>query len=206
MDRIFKRYSSACDRNKQAILDALNLFLVEQSNNKPCRLLEIGSGTGQHAAFFAKHLPHVEWQPSDINGRLASIEAWQKDAKLANLLPPINLNINSDSWRAETIDHIFTANTAHIISVSQLHRLFKGAAKYLPSCGYLFIYGPFNYDGLYTSDSNAAFDLWLKDRDSQSGIRDIAMLNSFANQNSQFSLVEDIAMPANNRLLVFKKN
>ena len=206
MDGIVKRYSPACDKNKQAILDALKPFLVEKSNNKPWRLLEIGSGTGQHAVFFAEHLPYVEWQPSDVHGRLASIDAWQKEAKLANLLPPITLNVDANSWSVKTIHHMFTANTAHIISIDQLQRLFEGAAKYLPSSGYFFIYGPFNYDGQFTSDSNAAFDLWLKNRDSQSGIRDIEMLNSLANQNSQFNLVEDIAMPANNRLLVFKKN
>ena len=162
MDGIVKRYSPACDKNKQAILNALKPFLEEQSNNKPCRLLEIGSGTGQHAVFFAEHLPYVEWQPSDVHGQLASIDAWQKEAKLANLLPPISLNIDANSWSVKTIHHMFTANTAHIISIDQLQRLFKGAAKYLPSSGYFFIYGPFNYDGQFTSDSNAAFDLWLK--------------------------------------------
>jgi len=206
MDGIVKRYSPACDKNKQAILNALNPFLVKQSNNKPCRLLEIGSGTGQHAVFFAEHLPYVEWQPSDVHGQLASIQAWQKEANLANLPPPINLNIDANSWPVKTIHHLFTANTAHIISVDQLQRLFKAAAKHLLSSGYFFIYGPFNYNGQFTSDSNAAFDLWLKNRDSQSGIRDIEMLNSLANQNSQFNLAADVAMPANNRLLVFKKN
>ena len=201
-----KRYSPACDKNKQAILNALKPFLVKHSNNKPCRLLEIGSGTGQHAVFFAEHLPYVEWQPSDVHGQLASIQAWQKEANLANLLPPINLNIDANSWPVKTIHHLFTANTAHIISVDQLQRLFKAAARHLPSSGYFFIYGPFNYNGQFTSDSNAAFDLWLKNRDSQSGIRDIEMLNSLANQNSQFNLAADVAMPANNRLLVFKKN
>ena len=201
-----KRYSPACDKNKQAILNALKPFLVKQSNNKLCRLLEIGSGTGQHAVFFAEHLPYVEWQPSDVHGQLASIQAWQKEANLANLLPPINLNIDANSWPVKTIHHLFTANTAHIISVDQLQRLFKAAAKHLLSSGYFFIYGPFNYNGQFTSDSNAAFDLWLKNRDSQLGIRDIEMLNSLANQNSQFNLAADVAMPANNRLLVFKKN
>ena len=206
MDAIVKRYSPACDKNKQAILNALKPFLEEQNSNKPFRLLEIGSGTGQHAVFFAEHLPYVEWQPSDVHGQLASIDAWQKEAKLTNLLPPISLNIDANSWPVKTIDHMFTANTVHIISIDQLQCLFKGAAKYLPSSGYFFIYGPFNYDGQFTSDSNAVFDLWLKNRDGQSGIRDIEMLNSLANQNSQFNLVEDIVMPANNRLLVFKKN
>ncbi len=201
-----KRYSPACEKNKQAILNALKPFLEEQSNNKPCRLLEIGSGTGQHAAFFAEHLPHIEWQPSDKHGQLASIDAWQKEANLANLLPPINLNIDTNSWPIKTIHHIFTANTVHIISIDQLQRLFNGAAKHLPSSGYFFIYGPFNYDGQFTSDSNAAFDLWLKERDRQSGIRDIEMLNLFAGQNLQFNLIADMAMPANNRLLVFRKN
>ena len=206
MDGIVKRYSPACDKNKQAILNALKPFLVKQSNNKLCRLLEIGSGTGQHAVFFAEHLPYVEWQPSDVHGQLASIQAWQKEANLANLPPPINLNIDANSWPVKTIHHLFTANTAHIISVDQLQRLFKAAAKHLLSSGYFFIYGPFNYNGQFTSDSNAAFDLWLKNRDSQLGIRDIEMLNSLANQNSQFNLAADVAMPANNRLLVFKKN
>lgn len=206
MDGIVKRYSPACDKNKQAILNALKPFLVKQSNNKPCRLLEIGSGTGQHAVFFAEHLPYVEWQPSDVHGQLASIQAWQKEANLANLLPPINLNIDANSWPVKKIHHLFTANTAHIISVDKLQRLFKAAAKHLLSSGYFFIYGPFNYNGQFTSDSNAAFDLWLKNRDGQSGIRDIEMLNSLANQNSQFNLAADVAMPANNRLLVFKKN
>ena len=204
MDGIVKRYSPACDKNKQAILNALKPFLVKQSNNKPCRLLEIGSGTGQHAVFFAEHLPYVEWQPSDVHGQLASIQAWQKEANLANLPPPINLNIDANSWPVKTIHHLFTANTAHIISVDQLQRLFKAAAKHLLSSGYFFIYGPFNYNGQFTSDSNAAFDLWLKNRDSQSGIRDIEMLNSLANQNSQFNLAADVAMPANRALAAWR--
>lgn len=203
---IVKRYSPACDKNKQAILAAVQPFFVRQENKEKNRLLEIGSGTGQHAVFLAEHLPLIKWQPSDKPDQLASIDAWQKEVDFENLLPPIALNIDANNWPIETADYVFTANTAHIISTDQLQKLFKGVAKLLAKSGIFFIYGPFNYGGKFTSNSNAEFDKWLKERDSLSGIRDFEMLNLLANHDSHFCLTADISMPANNRLLVFEKN
>tara|TARA_B100000767_G_scaffold274189_1_gene306419 strand:+ start:2699 stop:3301 length:603 start_codon:yes stop_codon:yes gene_type:complete len=199
-----KNYSPACDKNKKVILYALQRFLVNQP--APCRLLEIGSGTGQHAAFFASQFPFIEWQPSDKKEKLSSINAWQKEAKLPNLLPAITVDIDADDWPIKTSHHVFTANTAHIISADQLKRLVNGVAAILLKNGYFFIYGPFNYRGQFTSASNAEFDQWLKRKSTQAGIRDFEMLNSLAHYDAQFSLTADLPMPSNNRMLVFQKN
>lgn len=196
-----KPFSQACENNKQPILNALLRYF-----DKTKTVLEIGSGTGQHASFFAPMLPQLTWQTSDLFTNHDGINAWLNDTKTNNLLAPIEVNLQVPwQWQAPTFNAIFTANTLHIISWPLVINLFEQAAVHLTDKGLLCIYGPFNYNGQYTSESNANFDLWLKDRSESSGIRDYEKIINLA-ELQQFTLVEDIAMPANNRFLIFTKS
>lgn len=194
-----KPFSESCERNKDPILGSLREVFA-----RPARILEIGSGTGQHAVHFAAALPHVVWQTSDLPANHPGIRAWLDDAGLANVLAPIVLDVDS-SWPAQVYDGIFTANTLHIVSWDLAQKLLAGAARLLKQDGRLAIYGPFNYCRAFTSDSNARFDEWLKNRDPVSGIRDFEAVVNCAEING-LRLEADNAMPANNRLLVFVKN
>lgn len=194
-----KPFSEPCERNKEPILAILReLFTL------PAHILEIGSGTGQHAVHFSAALPHVVWQTSDLPINHAGIRAWLDEAALPNVLAPIALDVNGD-WPERIYDGIFTANTLHIVSWDLVQNLVAGAGRLLNKGGRLVIYGPFNYRGAFTSDSNARFDAWLKNRDPLSGIRDFEAVVKCAEING-LRLDADHAMPANNRLLVFVKN
>lgn len=199
-----KLFSDSCERNQAAILTQLQSILAENTVTSNT-LLEVGSGTGQHAAFFSKRLPWMQWQPSDLLENHSSIEAWQKELDGENCLPVIEIDLAREETDVKTFDNIFTANTLHIISWPLVEQFFKLALVALPSSGQCIVYGPFNYNGQYTSDSNARFDLWLKSRDFNSGIRDIEAIEALAKVN-HLSLQQDVSMPANNRLLVFKKS
>ena len=193
-----KPFSQACENNKSAILS----ILVERL--KACKtVLEVGSGTGQHAVYFAPNLPWLAWQTSDISANHQGINLWLNELPQDNLLSPIELDLNN-RWPITKVDAIFTANTLHIVKWSLVEAFFQGVSQHLNSYGQCCIYGPFNYLGKYTSESNANFDLWLKERDSASAIRDIEAVIALANA-AGLSLENDHAMPANNRLLVFKK-
>lgn len=195
-----KPYSEACERNREPILAVLRRHLAH------CRsVLEIASGTGQHAVYFGHELPHLTWQTSDLGHRLDGIRAWIEAARLDNLPPPLALDVNDPHWPTDSFDAVFTANTAHILSWPEVARMFERVAKLLAEDGWLFIYGPFNYQGRYTSPSNARFDAWLKSREAHSGIRDFEAINELAQQQG-LRLLEDAAMPANNRLLVWRMN
>lgn len=193
-----KPYSQACENNKPYILPLLT------ESFKQCKsVLEIGSGTGQHAVHFAQHLPWLTWQTSDVLPNHPGINQWLSECPVDNVLTPIALDLNSP-WPVNTVDAIYTANTLHIVSWTLVQKFFTGVAEHLNPNGMLCIYGPFNYQGKYTSDSNANFDLWLKQRDRNSAIRDFEAIIGLAN-HTELSLVDDHAMPANNRLLVFKR-
>ena len=194
-----KPFSQACENNKQPILDILSRVFATQNN-----VLEIGSGTGQHAVFFAKHLPYLTWQTSDLSTNHASINQWIADFPSQNIKQPLVINLAAIQPLIENIDAIYTANTLHIISWPLVQNFFKLVEKQLSLDGILCIYGPFNYQGKYTSESNANFDLWLKARDEQSGIRDFEAVCQLAKE-AGLALKEDLEMPANNRVLVFKK-
>jgi cyclopropane fatty-acyl-phospholipid synthase-like methyltransferase len=194
-----KPFSQACENNKQPILSVL-----EQVFSTTSHVLEVGSGTGQHAVFFADKLPHITWQTSELLINHAGINQWLTPTPLANLRPPILLDLNYP-WPVNLVDGIFSANTLHIVSWPLVEKFFAGVARHLSSGGVLCVYGPFNYQGQFTSPSNADFDLWLKGRDSLSGIRDIEAVEQLA-QSVGLSLDADHQMPANNRLLVFIKN
>ena len=193
-----KPFSQACENNKRAILEILRDVLSD------CRsVLEIGSGSGQHAVFFAGEMPWLQWQSSDLNCHLAGIRSWIAQERLANCPPPLALDVSQQQW-PQGHDAVFTANTIHIMSWPLVEKFFAGVGRTLPSAGRLCIYGPFNYAGAYTSDSNARFDQWLRQRDPLSGIRDIEALQELA-QDHGLALLADHAMPANNRLLVLTR-
>lgn len=194
-----KPYSEACERNQTPILEVLRAAFADRA-----KVLEIGSGTGQHAVHFARHLPHLTWQPSDVDENIAGIGLWREEAGLPNLLEPIVLDIDDARWSDSGADAVFTANTLHIVSWPRVQRLFERAGALLPANGVLAVYGPFNYGGLHTSESNARFDLMLRQRDPRSGIRDFEKVDELASGQG-LKLAQDYAMPANNRTVVWVK-
>lgn len=195
-----KPYSEACDRNRESILTIIKPLLAD------CRtVLEIGSGTGQHAVYFAEKMPHLCWQSSDRAEHLEHIKLWLDDAGLPNTPSPLPLDVSQTTWPDLQIDAVFSANTAHIMSWGHVECFFSGAGRLLTAGGRFILYGPFNYNGEFTSDSNRQFDLWLKDRDPLSGIRDFEQVNALATA-AGMQLTDDVAMPANNRLLCWQKS
>jgi SAM-dependent methyltransferase len=158
-------------------------------------VLEIGSGTGQHAAYFAPELPNLRWQASDVAENLPGIRAWGVE--------PIELDVDRPFPEIE-VDAVFSANTAHILSWPQVERMFGGVGRLLPPGGLFALYGPFHYGGRPTSESNARFDAMLRARDPASGVRDFEHIQALAGRCG-LAVLEDNAMPANNRLLVFRK-
>jgi len=193
-----KRSSDACERNREPILKILKRAFADRR-----AVLEIGSGTGQHAAYFAAELAHLTWQPSDVAENLPSIRAWREEAAEPKPLEPIELDVDRP-FPAVGVDAVFTANTLHIVSWPQVERMVAAIGQLLPQGGVLAIYGAFKYGGRYTAPSNAEFDAWLRGRDAKSGQRDIEAVTALANSHG-LVLEEDNAMPANNRLLVFRQ-
>lgn len=194
-----RKYSEACEQNKDPILSVFQP-LVKDCNN----VLEIGSGTGQHAVYFSKQLPHVSWQPSDLAENLPSIQAWIDDEQASNLNVPMELDVCNHPWPITVADAIFSANTFHVMSWEMVEHFFKGVGEVLSYRGILFIYGPFSYQGKHTSQSNENFDRYLRQRDPLSGIRDFIEVNSLA-EAQDLELIEDYSMPVNNRSLVWQK-
>jgi len=193
-----KPFAASAEENKEVILQQLKDILHDAES-----VLEIGSGTGQHAVYFASHLTGIDWQPTEIDANLAGIELWRKEAGLDNLAAAVELDVAQKDWRlARKFDAVFTANTLHIMSASHVEKLFAGLALVLQENGLFCCYGPFNKSGQFSSESNVRFDSWLKARDSDSGIRDLDDLEKYAKQ-SQLCLIRNIEMPVNNRLLVW---
>jgi len=193
-----KQFSDACERNREPILQVLRHAFADRTS-----VLEIGSGTGQHAAYFAPALPHLAWQPSDVAENLPSIRVWRGEAQTPRLLEPIELDVDQP-FPAVQADAVFSANTCHIISWPQVERFLAGVGKLLPEGGVFALYGPFHYGGKPTSPSNAEFDAWLRNRDPKSGVRDFEAIRDLAAKRG-LALEGDNAMPANNRLLVFRR-
>ena len=193
-----KQFSEASERNREPILQVLRRVFADRKG-----VLEIGSGTGQHAAYFAPALPHLAWQPSDVAENLPSVRLWREEAQTPGLREPLELDVDRP-FPAVEADAAFSANTCHILSWPQVERMFAGIAALLPKRGVFALYGPFNYGGKHTSPSNAEFDTWLRGRDPKSGVRDFEAIDALA-QRHGLVLEEDNAMPANNRLLVFRK-
>jgi cyclopropane fatty-acyl-phospholipid synthase-like methyltransferase len=196
---IDKPFSESCVQNRDPILAVLRKVFASRST-----VLEIGSGPGQHAVYFGAALPHLRWQTADVPIHHPGIRLWLDEAALPNVLPPIALDVNQASWRSGRYDAVFSANTLHIMGLSEVEQFFEGVGEVLVPGGVLTVYGPFNYNGAYTSESNARFDAWLKGRDPASGIRDIEAIEKLAHAHGM-GLLQDIAMPANNRTLVWQK-
>lgn len=190
-------YSQACEKNKQPILEVLQKIFADAQS-----VLEIGSGTGQHAEFFAEHLSHLKWQASERTEHLEGLNRRIAQANLSNLLPAIELDINRQHFPRHQYDAVFTANTLHIMSWPTVERMFASLAKATQGLGHICIYGPFNYAGVYTSGSNELFDQSLKSRNALMGIRDIEKVQQLA-QRHGYNRLQDFQMPANNRLLHF---
>ena len=192
-------YSQAAENNKEPILAVLRDAFRTVS-----RVLEIASGSGQHAVHFGHGLSHLVWQPSDLAALLPGLAARLSSEAPANVEPPIELDISRHPWPVSDIDGVFAANCVHIVSWPRVEDLFAGVGAVLAPGGTLCLYGPFKYRGDFTTDSNAAFDAWLKRQDPASGIRDFEAIDTLAQaQNLRFA--DDIAMPANNRLLVWRR-
>ncbi|MDH5479449.1 MAG: class I SAM-dependent methyltransferase [Nitrosomonas sp.] len=194
-----KAYSEAAERNKQPIVEILQKVFANCS-----KVLEIGSGTGQHAVFFASVLNHLEWQPTERLANLRDLRERCDTCLAVNLSEPLALDIDDELWPISTVDAVFTANTLHIISWSQVCRLFAKVGSVLPNGGVFCAYGPFNIDGNFTSDSNAHFDAYLRARDAESGIRDLEALTKQAETHHLF-LQSNHVLPAYNRILVWHK-
>ena len=167
-------------------------------------LLEIGSGTGQHAVYFGAELPNLIWQTSERMENHPGIHAWLDDAGLPNVRPPLALDVLSDVWPEGPFDSVFSANTAHIMSEDAVVAMFDGVSRVLRPDGLFLLYGPFNYDGRFTAPSNAQFDSSLRQSDPAMGIRDLSWLRGIA-QPVGLVLTEDLEMPVNNRVLVWRK-
>jgi len=194
-----KPYSAACERNREPILQVLRAHFADRH-----RVLEIGSGTGQHAVFFAAALPHLSWQASDVAEHLPGIRLWLDEAHLPNTPPPLTFDVSA-AVPPGTYDAVFTANTLHIMGWPEVQRLFAALPQSMSPGALLIVYGPFNYQGRFTSDSNAQFDAQLRQYQPQRGIRDFEAVDALA-QAAGLRLIEDRAMPANNRCIVWRRD
>lgn len=194
-----KPYSESCEENKHAILAVIRpLFAGTRS------VLEIGSGTGQHAVFFSEAMPHLIWHTSDREENHPGIHAWLSESQARNLRPPMALDVFTGTWPQTTYDAVFSSNTAHIMGQAEVAAMFRGVATVLKVGGLFALYGPFNYGGRYTSESNARFDQWLKSRNARSCIKNFDDLNAMASEIG-LELVQDYEMPVNNRILVWRR-
>jgi cyclopropane fatty-acyl-phospholipid synthase-like methyltransferase len=189
-------FAEASEQNKAVIFEVIEPYLNGE-------VLEIGSGTGQHAVFFAGQVPQVTWQSSELESNLPGIEGWIADSGLSNLPAPIALDVLGD-WPNAQYDVIYSANCFHIMGKTAVAKCIEGIGACLKPGGVLLVYGPFNYAGEFTSPSNAQFDAFLKARDPASGIKDFEWLDNLAKE-ANLQLVDDVEMPANNRSLVWQK-
>ena len=193
-------FSQACENNREPILAVLQTAFADRRH-----VLEIGSGTGQHSVYFAPRLPHLIWQTSDLAENHAGIAVWHAAHPAPNLRAPLCFDLQSSNWPQTedgAFDAVFSSNTAHIVAWPLVARMFAQIGMHLPAGGRFALYGPFNYNGSYTSESNRTFDLWLRERDTRSGIRHYEDIVALAQQHGLVP-EHDHAMPANNRLLVF---
>lgn len=192
-------YSSAAERNRQPILDVLRVLFPAEGT-----VLEVGSGTGQHAVFFSQNLPGLMWQPTDKEENLSGLETCFLAEGNERILPLLRLDVLSDPWPGRSYDAAYSANTAHIMPWEAVIAMFAGVAAHLVEGARFCLYGPFNIEDRFTSPSNAQFDAHLREQDPQMGIRDMAAVENLANLH-HMRLEQKIAMPANNFILVFKK-
>ena len=195
-----KPFAQSSEENKQPIL----AVLAERLKNAHS-VLEIGSGTGQHAVYFAGQMPHLQWQTSDLAMMQPGIQLWLDEAGLDNVLPPLALDVMlAMSWPEQCYDAVYSANTAHIMSEDAVAAMFAGVGNVLNSGGQFLLYGPFMIDGKHTAPSNQRFDLWLRQQDPHQGVRDLVWLQKLAD-DAGMTFAEDVKMPVNNRILIWRK-
>jgi SAM-dependent methyltransferase len=194
-------YAAAVARNREPLLDVLARVLPARG-----RVLEIASGSGEHAVFFAAALAGITWQPSDVDaGALASIEAWIRAEAPSNVLPPLRLDATDDPWPVGSVDAVFCANMIHIAPWEACLGLLRGVGSQLAPDGVLVLYGPYAVGGRHTAPSNAAFDADLRRRDPAWGVRDLDAVAAAAAAQG-LVLAERVPMPANNQTLVFRRS
>ncbi len=190
-------FSEACERNKGPILEVLRIAFADRA-----QVLEIGSGTGQHAVHFAAHLTHLAWHPTEQLAYLPDLASRVKREGTRNLRQPTVLDVKQTVWPLRSVDAIYSANTLHIMGWTEVEAMFRGVDAVLSPQGIVCVYGPFRYDGAYTSESNRDFDRMLQERDPLSGLRDLKELSALAARHA-LRLRIDHDLPANNRLLEF---
>lgn len=191
--------AEACLRNQRPILDVLGKYAPEKAF-----ILEVGSGTGQHAAYMTANLPGIRWQPTELKERLDDIRQWRKHSPHEGFLEPLELDVAQDIWPARDADVVFSSNVVHFVSWPEVEKMFRGISRVLRAGGLLMLYGPYNYDGQYTSQGNVDLDQWLRERNPDSGIKDFEQVLLLARQHHLY-LRADEEMPANNRTLIFQK-
>lgn len=194
-----KPFSQSCEENKHVIFKSIQPYLANKSS-----VLEIATGTGQHAVFFAEKLPHLTWQTSDLIDSHSGICQWLDEANLPNIHRPVELNVSNSQWPNCKYDAVFSANSFHIMSQQNVVDFFANISNVLEAGAHVLIYGPFNYNNAFSSESNANFDVWLKQRNPQSGIKDFEWCHQLAIE-AGLTLESDIEMPVNNRILVWSK-
>ena len=194
-----KPYSEACERHRDPIIEVLREWFIA-----PGTVLEIGSGTGQHAVYFARHLTHLEWIATDREENHPGIAAWIADEGSPNVKGPLALDVTAPGWPVDTVNYVFSANTAHIMSWAMVGKMVEGVGRVLQARGVFCLYGPFNRSGQFTSESNRAFNESLKARDPHMGIRDDQALIALA-KDCGLLFAAEYSMPANNRILVWNK-
>ncbi len=194
-----KTFSPSSEQNKDVILEVIQPLLKDKQT-----VLEIASGTGQHAVYFADSLPQLDWQTSDLDDSHETIKQWILDSQLNNVLTPISLNVSEDVWPNQTYCAVYSANSFHIMNKQNVMDFFSQVTSVLKPSGLVIIYGPFNYNGDFTSQSNSNFDGWLKANNPESGIKDFEFCCDLA-ENAGLELIEDNEMPENNRILVWQK-
>lgn len=199
---ILKEYSPSCEQNKEFILKVLKDLLPTSGT-----VLEIGSGTGQHAVYFASQFPNLSWQPTDLCAHFSSIRAWAQEKALKNLRRPLELDLLADlkTWPLSAAQAIVCINTVHIVAWRGVVNLFAGAARVLPPGGLLYVYGAYRYATHPLEPSNKSFDQLLRARDPESGVRDFEAVNELA-LKCGMTLLCDRPMPGNNRSIAWVKN
>jgi SAM-dependent methyltransferase len=198
--QVNRPFAESCEQNREPILAVLRRYLDESVDS----LLEIGSGTGQQAVYFAPQFPWLSWQTSDRTENHPGIRAWLQSLPSPNIREPLVLDVVDGEWPRASFGAVFSANTAHIMDPQAVEAMFEGVGSILQPGGVLLLYGPFNIDGRYTAPSNERFDRWLQSQDPRMGIRDLGWLNELA-RDAGLAPAVVIDMPADNKLLCFKK-
>lgn len=192
-------FSASAERNKSVIADALAAYFDAAG-----RVLEIGSGSGQHAVFFCERFAHLQWQPTDREENLPGIRQWIDQSQLTNVDAPLILDVNDYTPTTDRYSFAYSANTAHIMSEEQVNRMFDVVGAHLAVGGHFALYGPFRFNGKHNAQSNADFDLMLREQAQHMGIRDKSRLDAFAG-HAGLEFIEGIEMPSNNHLLIWRR-